>query len=152
MKYLVTSDDDRVAEWICQRIPMFEYGSTPYTCIGLANRLGGLIAGAIYENFTQIDIRMHVVIEGGINRHWLGEIFRYPFLGLGVRRVTGLVPARNVAAQRLDEHVGFKLEGRMRSMLPDGDDLLIYGLLKEECRFLNVGLRRGIPVKSKSAA
>jgi hypothetical protein len=27
----------------------------------------------------------------------------------------------------------------VRSILPNGDDLIIYGMLREECRFLNVG-------------
>lgn len=144
-KFLVAHEDEKVAAWICKRIPMFEYGSTPYTCLGLANHLGGLIAGVIYENYNGLDIRMHVATEGKrwLTRHFLGEVFRYPFIQLGCRRVTGLVPASNAKAIEFDEHLGFIYEGCIRRMLPNGEDLLIYGMLKEECRWLEVGVQRG---------
>lgn len=144
-RFLVTNEDERVAKWICQRIPMFEYGSTPYTCLGLANPLGGLIAGVIYENYTGIDIRMHVAAEGRrwLTKHFLGECFRYPFVQLGCSRVTGLVPSRNEAAAQFDKHLGFVYEGRLRRMLPDGDDLLVFGMLKDECRWLTIGKSHG---------
>jgi RimJ/RimL family protein N-acetyltransferase len=71
-----------------------------------------------------------------LSRHFLKEAFRYPFEQLCVDRITGLVPARNLEAQRFDEHLGFVLEGRARRALPDGDDLLIYGMLREECRWI----------------
>jgi hypothetical protein len=74
---------------------------------------------------------------------FLGEGFRYPFEQLGCRRVTGLVPGKNKAAQSFDEHLGFTQEGCARKILPDGDDLIIYGMLREECRFLNVGRNHG---------
>jgi hypothetical protein len=78
-----------------------------------------------------------------MNRAFLGEGFRYPFEQLGCKRVTGLVPARNEVAARFDEHLGFIYEGRIRQVLPNGDDLLVYGMLREECRFLQVGLNHG---------
>jgi RimJ/RimL family protein N-acetyltransferase len=83
-----------------------------------------------------------------MSRSFLGEVFRYPFEQLRVQRVTGLVPARNEQAARFDEHLGFKLEGRVRQILPDGDDVLVYGMLKSECRFLNVGRFHGFANRS----
>jgi hypothetical protein len=31
----------------------------------------------------------------------------------------------------------------VRKILPNGDDLIVYGMLREECRFLNVGRFHG---------
>ena len=47
-----------------------------------------------------------------------------------VQRVTGLVRAKNLAARRFDEHIGFELEGIMRKAFID-DDLCVYGFLRE---------------------
>jgi RimJ/RimL family protein N-acetyltransferase len=146
MRHILSHQDEMVARWVAGRMPIFEFGSTPYTAIGLANQWGALIAGVVYQNFTKTDIHMHVAALPG--KHWLsrgfiGEGFRYPFDQLGCVRVTGLVPARNQTAAAFDEHLGFTLEGRVRKILPDGDDLLIYGMLREECRWLKVGLNHG---------
>lgn len=145
-RYIVANQDERVARWVASRMPIFEFGSTPYTAIGLANESGSLLAGVVYQNYTKTDIHMHVAALEG--RRWLckaflGEGFRYPFEQLGCRRVTGLVPGKNTLAQEFDEHLGFTWEGRVRKILPDGDDLLIYGMLCEECRWLNVGRNHG---------
>lgn len=140
-RFVLANQDEMVAEWVAKRIPNFTFDG-PYSAIGLVNGQGHLLAGVIYERFTQIDIHVHIAAVPGkrwISRHWLNEVFRYPFVQLGCARMTGLVPARNEAAQKFDEHLGFRLEGRLRKALPNGEDLLIYGMLKEECRWLGAG-------------
>jgi RimJ/RimL family protein N-acetyltransferase len=145
-RYIVPNQDERVAQWVAGRMPIFEFGSSPYTAIGLANETGALLAGVVYQNYTKTDIHMHTAALPGkrwLCRAFLGEGFRYPFEQLGCARVTALVPGKNTVAQRFDEHLGFTLEGRVRKILPDGDDLIIYGMLREECRWLNVGRNHG---------
>ena len=61
--------------------------------------------------------------------------FMHPFAQWGLRRVTGLVPAKNTDALRFDLHLGFKQEGYLRHALPD-DDLVLLGMLRENCRFI----------------
>jgi hypothetical protein len=51
---------------------------------------------------------------------------------LEVPRVTGLIRAENLNAQRFVTRLGFQYEGRMRKAFPDGGDLVLYGLLREE--------------------
>ena len=70
-----------------------------------------------------------------LTREFLFAIFDYPFNQLGVRRITGLVPKKNKDARRFDEHLGFEYEGNMRNALAD-DDMIIYGMLKEKCKWL----------------
>lgn len=146
MKHILANQDALVAKWVSSRIAIFEYGSTPYTALGLMNQAGMIIAGCVYQNYTKRDIHMHAAAlldRRWLNRHFLGECFRYPFEQLDCHRVTGLVPSKNQDAQRFDEHLGFVYEGKIRGILPDGDDLIIYGMLREECRFLKVGLNHG---------
>jgi RimJ/RimL family protein N-acetyltransferase len=82
---------------------------------------------------------MHIAAEGKrwMNRQILFAAFDYPFNQLGVRRITGLVPGKNMQARGFDEHIGFRLEGVMRNALKD-DDILVYGMLREECRWLDL--------------
>lgn len=110
-----------------------------YTAIGL-ERDGELIAGVLYEQHNGPNVMMHVASNG--TRHWMtpaymAACFKYPFLCLNVNRVTGLVRSDNQDAQRFDEALGFKHEGVLREAAADGTDLILYGMLKRECRYLD---------------
>ena len=55
----------------------------------------------------------------------------YPFEQLGVQRIMTIIAESNTRAIRVNEHLGFQLEGRCR--LGCGtEDALIFGLLKSE--------------------
>ena len=101
-------------------------------------RNGELLAVTIYNHLSESDISMHVVALQG--RKWcvpefLSAAFRYPFVQLKLRRVTAFVPSSNEQALKLDRHLGFIYEGRMREAGPDGEDVIVLGLLRRECRF-----------------
>ena len=74
-----------------------------------------------------------------MNRDFLFRVFAYPFLQLHCRRVTGLVRVDNLPAQKFDEHLGFVREGLIRSACTDGTDMILYGMLADECKFLRLG-------------
>lgn len=135
-------NDGRIARFVAQAV-----GSDDFTAHGtigvLAGRATGeeIVAGIVYDNFNGANICMHVGARPGVNwvsRKLLHLAFDYPFRQLGCRRVTGLVPESNVAARRFNEHLGFKVEARIRAGAPDGD-VLIYAMFREECRFLLPG-------------
>jgi RimJ/RimL family protein N-acetyltransferase len=156
MRKILANQDEMVAQWVASRIPIFEFGSSPYTAIGLMSD-GVMLAGVVYQNYTRIDIQMHTAaVEGSrwLTSKFLGEVFRYPFEQLQVHRVTALIPALNTRSEKFCKHLGFKKEGRVREILPQGEDLLVYGMLKRECRFLNIGRFNGLanrfPEKSLS--
>ena len=75
-----------------------------------------------------------------MTKDFLFRSFAYPFIQLDCHRVTGLVRADNMEARRFDEHLGFKQEGVIRKGAADGTDMILYGMLKEECRFLGIKL------------
>lgn len=136
MRRLVLDQQERVAEFVRVLIPHVESWGDWYAAIGLESD-GDLVSGVVYNLYSGSNIAMHVA---GVGPHWLSRsylraAFRYPFVQLGCRRVTGLVPASNAAARRFDEHIGFQREGLMRHALPD-DDIIVYGLLREDCRWL----------------
>lgn len=148
MRFILANKDELVGEWVRKHIPRFEF-SSPYTAIGLMNEAGIILAGVVYENYTNYDVHVHIAAIQGkrwMSKRWLGEVFRYPFEQLKVQRITALVPASNAESEEFTRHLGFKKEGRVREMLGD-DDLLVYGMLKRECRFLDIGRFHGLTHK-----
>lgn len=138
MKRIIWDSPARTMLFVAERVG--EDCFHDYGAIGLEEN-GRLIAGVVYTLYTgeHGNIMMHVASDG--SRRWmtpayLSACFRFPFVQMKCRRVTGLVRADNAAAQRFDEHLGFKREGVMRQACNDGMDLIVYGMLKEECRFL----------------
>lgn len=136
MKRIVWNEPERVARFVAGRVGEEEFNN--FSAIGL-EKDGELVAGVVYENHNGPNVMMHVASDG--SRQWmtpayLSACFRYPFLQLQCTRVTGLVRADNVEAQKFDEALGFEREGKLREAASDGCDLYVYGMLKRDCRFL----------------
>ena len=101
-------------------------------------------ATVLYTDYAHgLDIRVHAAGTGNwLTRHTLALIFGYPFQDLEVRRMTALVARKNKASRTLCERLGFVLEGRMRRACENGDHMIVYGMLKDECRWLRPGYDR----------
>ena len=137
MKKIIDNEPQRVGEFI-SRI-MGNDGWSSYQAIGLEDD-GELIAGVLFDNYNGASICMHVAAVQGkrwMTRDYLWYCFYYAFVEIGVRRITGLVPESNMDARRFDEHLGFKIETRLKDAHPTGD-MLIYVMFKEDCRFLEM--------------
>lgn len=139
---LVYGDEPRLLPWALERIGIGGFRRDAYA-IGL-ERSGDLCAVVVYDNFSDCDVNMHIASDG--TRRWMSKgllvaAFAYPFVQLGMRRVTGLVPAKNEQAMEFDQALGFKREGYCKHALPD-DDIVVFGLLREECRFIPEEHRR----------
>ena len=129
-----------VVEWVAKRTN--EFGN--FGCaVGIGwEREGALVAGVAYSDYNGVNIQMHVASDGTrrwMTREFLWTCFDYPFNQAKVRRVTGLVGEGNAAARRFDENLGFVLEARLKGAHPTGD-LLIYCMMKDNCRWLNANL------------
>lgn len=136
MRVVVENASEYIGRWVAARtLTTYEPDDT---AIGLLDPARGLLAGVLYQNFNGVNISVHIAAEPGsswLTRGFLWKIFHYPFEQLGAQRLTGFVPATNLAAQRFDEHLGFTEEARLSDALPSGD-LIIYRMRKSECRWL----------------
>ena len=106
--------------------------------IGL-ERDGVLVAAVVYEGFNGANVWMHVAAQPGsrwMTREYLRYCFAYPFNEMGVKRISGYVSASNAQARRLDEHLGFKPEAVLHGAAPDGGDVILYAMWREDCRYL----------------
>ena len=138
MKAIILDQQERILAWMQKQVdsPRFLPDAK-----GVAlEEDGELIAGVAFENWTGSNIFMHVAVNAGVvlTRARIKVAFAYPFLQLKCRRITGLVRADNMKSQQFAEHLGFKQEGRLRHAANDGTDMLVFGLLREECKWLGV--------------
>lgn len=98
---------------------------------------GKLVCGIVYDGYTGSSIAMHSRCDDPrrVSREWLFAIFDYPFNQLKVKRVSGLVSAANLKAQKVNEHLGWKRETTLADYFPDGDGI-VYIMRREDCRWL----------------
>jgi len=138
MKKVIYGEDKRIADWVGALIDE----AYPPGAVGIGlEQDGELIAGVVFDYYTGPSISMHVAAAPGrrwMTKDFLWRCFAYPFLQLQCNRITGLVRVDNLDAQRFDEHLGFKREGLLRKAAKDGTDYIVYGMLREECRFLEI--------------
>lgn len=138
MKTVIYGQDELVRNWVAERVHEDRFSNE--VAIGLEED-GQLIAGVVYNMYTGPSISMHVAAVPGrrwINRDFLWRAFAYPFLQLNCQRVTGFVREDNLDAQKFDEHLGFVREGLLRRACEDGQNMIVYGMLREECRWLEI--------------
>lgn len=139
MKQTIYGQDQRVIDWVGSRVDEDNFGPGSVG-IGLEEN-GELIAGVVYNIFTGPSICTHIAAAPGkrwMTKDYLFRIHAYPFLQLKCNRITGLVRQDNVECQRFVEHLGFKYEGVMRRACSDGQNMFIFGMLREECRWIGV--------------
>ncbi len=118
-----------------------QQGQPAHSSWGTFNAIGlvikeRLVAGVIYNTHEAANSYMHVA---GLHftPDFLFAVFDYPFNELRKERVTAFINAGNKKAIKLVKHLGFKPEGRLRKYYGT-EDAVIYGMLKSECRFLEM--------------
>ncbi|MBO9458973.1 GNAT family N-acetyltransferase [Labrenzia sp. R5_0] len=102
-------------------------------------RDGELVAVVVYDRWSENDCMVHVVSDG--SRSWMTRSFAvvamaYPFRQLGFTRITAMVSELNEESLRFSQRFGWRLEGYLRKAGPKGEGLLLFGMLKSECRWL----------------
>jgi len=126
-----------VIQWVAARIPYCTGFSQHATAIGLEEG-GAIKCGVVYDGFSGTDIFMSIAAETPkwCNRGNLRMFFDYPFNQLGCARVTAMVAKGNKRARRMNEGLGFTLEGTHKKALAGGQTAISYGMTKEDCKWI----------------
>jgi len=98
-----------------------------------------MVAGVIYDEYNGHNIFMHVAArheKNWLTREYLRLSFHYPFNQLGCSRVTGWIEDSNTKSKRFAEHLGFKKEAVLNGAATDGGDVILYRMLREECKYV----------------
>jgi RimJ/RimL family protein N-acetyltransferase len=105
----------------------------------ILERGGSITAVAVYNHYypkNSVSISLAAIGGNWLNRAFLSTVFRIPFIEWEMRRVGADVSANNLKVIKGCQKLGFTLEGVVRDGVADGLDLLNFGMLKRECKFL----------------
>ena len=125
---------DAAVAWAKNRIGAEGIGQD-CAAVSLVDERGEFLAVCVFSSYIGTNIDMHLAARPGT--HWLSRSYYHavmalPFDVLQVPRITGLIRGSNLHTQRFASRMGFQYEGRMRKIFEDGDDLVLYGFLREE--------------------
>lgn len=98
----------------------------------------GLEAVIVYNAKDESNIGMSIAstTPKWCKKSVLKIAFGFPFMQLGLNRVTGIQNEFNHKARSLVERLGFELEGEMKQYYQNGESAMIYGMTKDNCRWL----------------
>lgn len=135
---IIGNERKRGLEWAIPRLNTIHGDWSGASCL-ILERGGDITAVAVYNHWypkNSVEISIASVSGRWLTRPFLGAVFRNPFLDWEMRRVGSSIAADNAKSIRFCEHLGFIHEGRIREGAGAGKDLLLYGMLKSECRYL----------------
>lgn len=131
----MNKDEDKfIADWVAARIQECSFTEGMYTGAAVVDDKGNIKAAVVYHDYRHPNIEMSIAAD---SPYWAKKeiiigLLSYPFYQLGCTRVTGLVNKANKRARKMDEHIGFKLEGVHPECGPNGSTIMSYGLLKKD--------------------
>ena len=130
---LIFGKDDELAAWAEANYPDCAPLSRPLTAIGVADKGGNVIAVAVYSDFVYPSIEITFV--AATRSRWatkpiIRSILHYPFFQLNVKRLTAVTAKSNKKARKLNEAIGFVLEG-VHPYAMDGKTACSYGLYRD---------------------
>jgi RimJ/RimL family protein N-acetyltransferase len=127
--------DDRLLDWIADRIP----GTDASHWKGLARAVGVVIDGEIVAAMAvggwergNVEISFAADSPKWATRDTIRRMMAWPFVQLDCHRVTTRISENNHRAIRFNEGIGFKREGIIREGWGQGEDAILFGLLRSE--------------------
>ena len=143
--------DELVGEMVRSRIPyMRESSWGPFTTLGVVKD-GVLVGGVVYHDYRGFNCQ----ISAAFDKPWacrstLRALGDYPFNQLGCIRLTMVIGRKNKKAKKIANALGFTLEGVLKRGLDGSEDAFIWGLLKDDCRWIKE--RNNGPVQQAESA
>lgn len=137
---IIVPDDH--GEWNSMGEFLFHYAgvqrSADQIFIGWVSE-GQLVIVVAFNGFVGSVAQIHFAFAPGWHfspRQMLVEVFRYAFVTAKREMLLGLVNSKNAKALRMDTHLGFKELYRLPGMHDEGGDMVLLGMTKAECRYL----------------
>lgn len=143
---IVYGADEAIADWVSVNLTGKKGAFTPSRALGVLHE-GNLVAGVVYNNYQEtndgkpllVEMTIYSIDKRWCSRHNLRNIFAYPFSQLRLRRVQAICSAQNEGVIMFLKRIGFTHEGTHPSAYMDGSDALSFGMLKQNCRWIDHG-------------
>lgn len=137
---LVWGADLAVAEFVAAQFPLASRrGFALYAAVGIADDHDVLVGGIVGSDWRGHDLCLSIFATRPdfLRPEMIVEACAWCFRAKGLKRITAEIAKKNRRARKFVEHVGFRLEGTLRHGWHDGnDDMCIYGMTAETCRWL----------------
>ena len=136
---LVWGADRAIADWVAEKLDCAN-SWVSYRSIGVLSRDSSqLIAGVVYHGYTGSDVIQSIAATSPMwaRPEVIRGLLAYPFETLKCRRTTALISESNTRSWKTMQRIGFQQEGRMRQGGDNGEDLLVFGLTRDECRWID---------------
>lgn len=138
MRYVLYGHSAEICAWVARIIPDSDESSFDGAeALGVVSD-GRLIAGVVYDNYSEKFSTMELSI-GSISPMWarkeiIRELLAYPFVQLGVNRCWAQVEASNHRAIKADKHIGFTQEAVLRDHFGPNKHGVILRMLAKDFR------------------
>ena len=133
--------DTTVLSWVASTLGMQPGDFLPCASIGVM-RDGVLLAGLVYHDFRRkahgnmIEVSAVAADPAWASRRTLKALFEYAFVVNDCVRFELKIGRKNKHARDFAERLGFTLEGVLRKAYDGRADLMIYGMLRDECKWI----------------
>lgn len=137
-EYVTGQRAELVAAFMTETTGAENFAPGMYTAFAVLNDSNEFVAGVIVSNFrgTDCEISCASYTPAAWRPNVCKAVFGYIFDQLKCVRCTSITTKRNVKARRFLEHFNFALEGNLRRGYDGKRDALIYGLLADDCAFI----------------
>ena len=134
---------DMVGQYVMEKIPGLVLTPGMFVAFMIVNDQMDFVGGVVFTNYretdgkpTDVEISCAAETPIAFKDDVCRAIFKYVFETAGCVRCTSITVKGNKKARDFLQGLGFQLEGNIRSGYDGRRDALIYGLLRDECRFL----------------
>jgi RimJ/RimL family protein N-acetyltransferase len=110
----------------------------PFTTMGFLDGNRQLVGGVIFNQYHEGDIEISIYAPGRLRRGHIVAICRYVFETLKCNRISARTRASSLDVRRNLDRAGFVQEGTLRRYYEDGENAVLYGMTKEDCRWLPI--------------
>ncbi len=128
------SQSPRFLEYVSRLTGTKDFGD----CKTIAFWDDGLLAVVVYNTLDESNCGISIATSSPkwCSKSVLRVIFGFPFIQLGLNRVTAFIRESNSKSISLVQRLGFMHEGEMKQYYENGESAMIYGLTKNESRWL----------------
>lgn len=137
---LLYGQDKLVAEWVSLKLFNVSNGfNSASRAVGIIKN-DRIIAGVVYNNYVEnilCEMSIASVDKSWCTRYNLKALFGIPFTQYNLRRVQSMCSVDDKGVQVFLERLGFQREGYHPEAYHDGSDVISYGMLKAQCKWID---------------
>ncbi len=146
--YVYDRHDELVA-WAEKRIPHCRFRTD---AVAIGHERDGRIAGVfVFDTFSANSCCVSIASDGSarwMTRDFAVRAMAYPFVQCGFNHVLSVVSSLNAPSLRYIRHFGATQTGVLREAGALHEDLIVFDLLRRECRFLPENNPRLFPARA----